>query len=92
MNEVLDFIKKRFPNDCNWLNGNCYYFSQILKSRFPSGDICYDVINGHFVFKYKSKYYDWYGEVSKNGKIVRWDSFEYYDSLQKQRIIRDCIL
>lgn len=92
MNEVLDFIKKRFTNDCNWLNGNCYYFSLILKTRFPHGTIFYDVINGHFIFEYKDRYYDWSGEIQTNGHLVEWDKFDRYDSLQKQRIIRDCVM
>lgn len=67
--EVLSFIHKRFYNDCNWLNGNCYYFSIILSSRFPNGKIYYDVINGHFLFKYNNCYYDWSGKVFPNEKM-----------------------
>lgn len=92
MDEVLDFIKRRFPNDCNWLNGNCYYFSLILKARFPQGIIYYDVINGHFIFEYKSKYYDWSGEIQPNEHLVEWNKFDEYDCLQKQHIIRDCVM
>ena len=36
---VLKFIKRRFPVDCNWLSGNCYYFAQILMARFPEAKI-----------------------------------------------------
>lgn len=92
MDEVLDFIKRRFSDDCNWLNGNCYYFAQILKTRFPQGVIFYDIINGHFIFLYNSKYYDWSGEIHPNEFLVEWDKFDEYDSLQKQRIIRDCVI
>lgn len=91
MDEVLEFIKRRFQNNCNWLNGNCYYFSIILKARFPQGIILYDAINGHFIFQYKLKYYDWSGEIHPDGCLVEWDKFETYDALQKQRIINDCI-
>lgn len=91
MNEVLEFIHRRFPVDCNWLTGNCYHFSVILKDRFPHGSIYYDVINGHFVFKYEDYYYDWSGEVSPKGYLVEWDMFDDYDSNQKRIIIRDCI-
>ncbi len=92
MNKVLDFIKRRFPVDCNWITGNCYYFSQILLSRFPEGVVYYDVIYGHFIFKYEDRYYDWTGEIDSKGYLVEWDKFDEYDSLQKQVIIRDCIL
>lgn len=39
MNKIEEFINRRFPNDCNWLSGNCYYFAIILKDRFPEGNI-----------------------------------------------------
>lgn len=92
MSEILDFIKCRFPVNCNWLNKNCYYFSLILKDRFPEGTIYYDVINCHFVFKYENQYYDWTGAVNSNNCLVEWDKFDEYDNIQKQVIIRDCIM
>ena len=74
MNEVLEFIKRRFSVDCNWTTGNCYYFAIILKDCFSSGKIFYDVINGHFIFFYDGKYYDpEFGLVEgeyKHGKIT----------------------
>lgn len=91
MGEILEFIKRRFPVDCNWISGNCYYFSQILLSRFSSGSIWYDVISGHFVFQYEDKFYDWTGVVEPDGYLVEWDKFDEYDKLQYQVIIRDCI-
>lgn len=90
--EVLEFIRRRFKTDCNWLDGNCYYFSIILKDRFPSGSIYYDVIHGHFVFKYEDVYYDWTGETNPSKVVVEWDKFDEYDSLCKRRIIDGCIL
>lgn len=92
--EVLDFIHRRFPKDSDWFTGNCYYFALILKDRFPEGSIFYDVIDGHFVTKIDDINYDWSGVVSNNGYhyYVEWDKFNTYDSLQKERIIRDCIL
>lgn len=92
MNEILEFIKRRFSVDCNWLNGNCFYFTLILSFRFPQGDIYYDVINGHFVFKYDNYYYDWSGIIEPDGYLVKWDEFDKYDSLQKKIIIRDCLM
>lgn len=90
--EILDFIQKRFKDDCNWVTGNCYYFAIILKDRFPKGKIFYDVIYGHFIFQYQGKYYDWYGIVNPIGFLVEWDKFDEYDSLLKQIVIRDCIM
>ena len=91
MQEILDFICRRFHNNCEWLTGNCYYFALILKDRFPQGDIYYDVINGHFVFKYEDKYYDWTGLIQPNGYLVVWSDFDKYDKRQKYVIIRDCL-
>lgn len=91
-NEVLEFIHKRFKDNCNWMDGNCYYFAIILKDRFPEGTIYYDVIYGHFVFQYQEDYYDWTGIVNSNWHLIEWDKFDKYDSLLKQRIVRDCIL
>jgi hypothetical protein len=88
---IIEFIKRRFKTDCNFLNGNCYYFAVILKARFPEGDIYYDVVNGHFVFKYKGKFYDFTGET-KVDTPVKWDDFDSYDTFQKQRVIEGCIL
>ena len=90
-NEILEFIKRRFPTDCQWISGNCYYFSVILLSRFPTGSIYYDVINGHFVFKYEDHYYDWTGCIKPDGYLVEWDNFDEYDHIQKQVIVDGCI-
>lgn len=89
---VLEFIHRRFKDDCNWTEGNCYYFALILKDRFPKGRIYYDVIDGHFIFYYNGIYYDWNGIVKSYGFVVDWDKFDEYDSLLKNRIIRDCIM
>ena len=91
IDEIIEFTKRRFPIDCNWLNGNCYFYALACKSAFRSGKILYDVIQGHFIFLYDGKYYDWSGEIKPNGYLVEWDKFDDYDSLQKQIIIRDCI-
>ena len=92
IDKVLEFIKRRFPYDYNWINGNCYYFAIILKSRFPEGSIYYDVIDGHFIFKLDDNYYDWTGKIEPGKCLVEWEYFDYYDSLQKKIIIRDCIM
>ena len=91
-NEVLDFIQRRFKDDCRWIDGNCYYFAIILKDRFPEGKIFYDTIWGHFVFFYKNEIYDWNGIRYNCGFLVKWDDFDKYDRLQKQRIVQDCLL
>lgn len=90
--EVIEFIKRRFSVDCNWTCGNCYYFAAILKARFPEGVIYYDVVDGHFVFGYQGKLYDYKGRVRRAIHLVEWDKFDDYDPLLRQRIERDCIM
>ena len=89
---VEEFIRKRFINNCNWLDGNCYYFAIILKARFPQAIILYDVINGHFVVSIDNKLYDWSGKIENNSEYIVWEQADKYDPLVKERIIRDCIL
>lgn len=91
MDVVLDFIKRRFKNDCNWVNGNCYYMALIIKDRFPDSKIFYDVIDGHFCTKVKDIYYDWNG-IYVPIVPIEWDKFDGYDSYQKEIIIRDCLM
>lgn len=90
--DILDFIQRRFPKDHNWCTENCYYFALILNDRFPGGKIYYDVINGHFSYKYGGKFYDHTGEIKPDGYLVDWMRFSDYDDLQYKIVIRDCIL
>lgn len=89
--KILDFIKRRFPHDCNWTTGNCYYFALILYDRFE-GEILYDVILGHFVFKYEDKIYDWNGVNTECKNLIPWADLNNYDKQVYRRIIRDCIM
>lgn len=90
--EVVEFIERRFPSAETWREGNCYYLALILSDRFPDGEIVYDVIEGHFMFRRGGKYYDHSGVVFPDGYIVAWDKFDAYDDIQKKRIVRDCLL
>lgn len=90
--DILDFIQRRFPKDSNWCTENCYYFALILNDRFPGGKIYYDVINGHFSYKYGGKFYDHTGEIDPDGYLVEWTRFSEYDDIQYKIVIRDCIL
>lgn len=89
--KILEFIHRRFSNDYSWTTGNCYFFAIILQSVF-GGDIYYDVINGHFLLKNGENYYDWTGKVKEYNSLVKWNDFEKYDALQKERITKNCIL
>lgn len=90
---ILEFIQRRFSKDYDWTNGNCYYFAVILDNRFPGGDICYDVTDGHFLYRnYSGAYYDWTGLVHPTGTVIKWKEFREYDYKQYQRIIENCVV
>jgi len=89
-NEVLEFINRRFKNDCHWLDGNCYYFCIILKERFKSGKIVYDQIKGHFMFLYEGILYDYSGIINCNTYSLL-DDIKSDDPLLYSRLERDCI-
>ena len=59
--KVLEFIKRRFPVDCNWCNGNCYWFAAMLHMRFPDLKIWLFPIENHFMVGDGEKFYDWNG-------------------------------
>lgn len=45
--------------------GQCYNFSLILKSQFPSGELYYNHIEGHMYFYYLKRLWDIKGEHLK---------------------------
>lgn len=91
MDKVLEFIKRRFPIDCYWKSGNCYWFSVMLHHKFKNSDIYYDVIDGHFCVKIDGVYYDWEGVYTPTVPI-KWDEFENYDAALYKIVIRDCVM
>lgn len=93
--EILDFIHRRFPNEDNWMTGNCFWFAQILRSRF-GGMIMYDPIAGHFLLFKNSKFFDWSGERLDyridDTNLIDWDNYQQVDKLHYEKIIRDVVL
>ena len=92
--QVLEFIKRRFPIDCNWCNGNCYWFAAMLHMRFPNLKIWLFPIENHFMVGDREKFYDWNGIrfLSDCEEVpIEWDKVEQFDSLYFQHIVRDCI-
>ena len=100
MDQIIEFINRRFPieKDCDWMEENCYYFARILKMRFK-GEIWYDLVNGHFLFRHFDKFYDWTGwrqEYDLNkpetvDNLVKWSDYRKIDSTHYDRIVRDVI-
>lgn len=92
---ILSFIKRRFPQDCNWTTGNCYFFAQILHLTF-GGDIYYDPIDGHFLCLIDNNFYDWTGLKNYSQEEInlfyKWNELFSIDPIYYNRIIRDCCL
>lgn len=93
---VINFIKRRFPENDGWTDGNCYYFATILKARFPQAIIWYDFVKGHFYVTINGIAYDWHGIIIETSDYfskycLEWDKVQEYDALEYERIIRDCI-
>lgn len=89
-NDIKKFIDDRFSKDCDWLNGNCYYFSIILKERF-GGEIYYDSAVGHFFLKNFIGNFDYNGEYTPVSEI-KLEDIKYSDPLWYGRLLKDCIL
>lgn len=90
--EVLEFIKRRFKKDCDWTNGNCYYFAVILHSRFPDSTIMYDPLDGHFVCKICDVLYDHNGVYESEGHVLSLSDIAQHDKLWYERLVRDCVM
>jgi len=102
--DILDFINRRFPisedniDHSHWMSGNCYYFARILKARFR-GEIWYDLVNGHFLFRRGDYFFDWTGirlEYDLNkpetvDNLVKWSDYKKVDPVHYDRIVRDVI-
>lgn len=67
--EIIDCFKQ----------GYCYWFAYILKSRFPKGEIYYNICN-HFVYKYNNRLYDITGDCTNkynNEFLYSWNNYKY---------------
>lgn len=89
--DILSFIAL-FKKDEKFLNGLCYWFSYILKERFPDGEIWYDQIMNHFYFVYNEDAYDVTGLVYLPLSAIKWSEYKDYDELNYQRVVKYCVL
>lgn len=89
--EVLEFIHRRFPNDQNWLTGNCYWMAYILAVRFDL-DIYYDPVIGHFFVgeSQDGPFYDWSGLMLKPKHYIKLYTLKQMDETWYDRLMRDC--
>lgn len=90
---IIDFINRRFKKDCNWLDGNCYYFAKILQTRFPKLEIVYFPIEGHFMAwdREENLFYDAAGAHEAEELFYEWERLEYEEPFLYGRIVCDCI-
>ena len=89
--EILEFLHRRFPNDQNWLTGNCYWMAHILAQRFNL-PIYYDPVIGHF-FVGESEYgpfYDWTGRMPQPKHYLKLTDLKNMDETWYDRLMRDC--
>lgn len=96
---ITNFISKFKKYESNnvliktFTEGFCYYFSLILKSRFPEGKIFYNTMN-HFVFKLDDRLFDITGDCTDiwtNKYLYDWEEFQRLEPLEVKGITRDCI-
>ena len=92
MEEIVEFIKRRWQLDSHWLDGNCYWFAHILTSRFQYLDIYYLPIEGHFVAGDGENFYDWTGLVTLEENPYTLSSIKETEPAWYSRIIRDCVM
>lgn len=94
--QILDFIHQfQKPDTIDvFMNGMCYWFAEILKTRFPGGSILYNDIENHFSYYYDGIRYDIEGAhaiiADTKGEAI-WDRFKMLDELHTCRLYRYCI-
>jgi len=91
MNSIEKFISL-FDGDDRYLNGLCYWFTYMLKGRFPDGVIWYDQVLCHFYFVFDDNAYDVRGLVDLPKTAIKWDDYQKFDSSDYQRVMKYCIL
>lgn len=95
MDRIEEFIKRRFPIDCDWTGGNCYFFALIIKSIF-SGRIVYNPIDGHFLCYTDGRYYDWTGRRDYSAEyasnFLDWETYVWQNPSRCSKIMQNYML
>ena len=60
---VLEFIRERFPVDCDWTGKNSYYFAVILNNKFKNSQIVLDTNTEKYMIYLSNQYYDYNGRI-----------------------------
>lgn len=96
--EIMRFINKfkygfnKSALEVAFTQGNCYHFSLILNSLYE-GEIYYDQVICHFMFKVDGEFYDITGKIPIDNieNATNWESLKSDDKLHCKHIKRDCI-
>lgn len=94
---IYDFISRRFSEDCDWMNGNCLWFAQILVWRFSEElNIYYEPVAGHFYAGTQDGrfFFDWkgfYNEEDLENEPILLSDIAYLDETWYSRLMRDCM-
>lgn len=92
-NEILEFIERRWAGSEElFLNGNCYWFAEILCDRFSELELMYLPVEGHFVAYDESDdtMYDVTGEVNYNGPRAKFTDILDMDYDWAVRLLKNC--
>ena len=93
--KFINTFKGKYKDEIVYVftNGQCYWFSFILKERF-NGEIWYVPVHNHFITKINERFYDITGEVidTERLKLARvWSEYQQFDPLDYDRLVRDCV-
>lgn len=94
IDEVIEFIRRRFAKDCDWMEGNCFWFAAILCERFDELYMWYEPIVGHFYAGdiKGNVFFDWAGaHIGLENKPILFAKIAENDDLWFSRLIRDCV-
>ena len=97
MSEIEEFIKRRFPNNSNWMDRNDFQFAAILKSCF-SGVIVFDPNEKHFLFHnyIDQNYYDYSGKRNYTEEeileFLDWKTLPQNDVMLYKELLRNYVL
>jgi len=93
MNEIIDFINRRWSIDCKWHDGNCWWFAYILITRFPEMKMYYLPKIGHFVAGLSSsQLFDHRGIYETDEEPILVEKIKEQDTLWYEHLMRDCFM
>lgn len=89
----IDDFKGEYKNELEdvFMNGYCYWFANILSTRF-NGNIYYLPIMNHFVAKIYNNFYDIKGNANHYSETkYKWELYQKLEPLESERIKKYCI-